>query len=66
MEWLLDHGMDANLPGDRGSTGIHGAMTPLHALAQRGRYDETVIEMMETLVTRGAVVEPFVLEFCRV
>ena len=37
-------------------------MTPLHALAQRGRYDETIIEMVETLVTRGAVVVPFVLE----
>ncbi|KAI1385616.1 ankyrin repeat-containing domain protein [Hypoxylon trugodes] len=62
LEWLLEHGMDPNLPGDRRTDPIRGHLTPLNAAAFRGRFTEDAVNSLKLLVSRGAVLDPFVLE----
>lgn len=61
-KWLLDHGMDPNLPADRGSSGIRGYMTPMNAAAQQGACTEAAIETMEMLLGYGATLDQPILE----
>lgn len=59
-EWLLDHGMDPNLKGNKGLTMITGDMTPMNAAAYNGRvvWNKPAMEM---LLSRGASLPPSVL-----
>jgi len=61
LKWLLDHGMDPNLPADRFITGIRGNMTPMNAVVYESPYTEGQIETMEMLLEYGAVLDRYVL-----
>lgn len=58
LKWLLDHGMDPNLPADRGTTRVRGHMTPMKAAAKQGTRTPGVVEAMEMLLEYGAEVQP--------
>ncbi|KAK8047522.1 hypothetical protein PG996_015586 [Apiospora saccharicola] len=60
-EWLLDHGMDPNLKGRKGLTGIVGDMTPMNAAALGGRTRAYMTTTMDLLHSRGASLGPSVL-----
>lgn len=63
LRWLLDHGLDPNLPAERGMSGTIGDLTPLNAVASESWLSaEKAIESMEVLVSRGAVVDYEVLQ----
>ncbi|KAI0170429.1 ankyrin repeat-containing domain protein [Pestalotiopsis sp. NC0098] len=62
VEWLLDHGMDPNLPGEKGLFRLRGKSTPMNLMAARGAIHKDVIEILELLLSRGATFDPFVLE----
>jgi ankyrin repeat protein len=62
VEWLLDHGMDPNLPGERGISRLRGNATPMNLMAWDGAQHKEAVEIMELLVSRGATLDPFVLE----
>ncbi|KAF9880714.1 hypothetical protein CkaCkLH20_01756 [Colletotrichum karsti] len=63
LQWLLDHGLDPNLPAERGMSGCIGDLTPLNAVAKAlGSYADIAIEAMELLVSRGAVLDYNVLK----
>ncbi|KAK8137592.1 hypothetical protein PG984_003085 [Apiospora sp. TS-2023a] len=59
-EWLLDHGLDPNLKGNKGLTMITGDMTPMNAAAYNGRVGRNTA-VMDLLLSRGARLSPSVL-----
>ncbi|KAF6825702.1 ankyrin repeat protein [Colletotrichum plurivorum] len=68
LQWLLDHGLDPNLPAQRGPIPGEGPrryigpLTPLSAAAKESHRDaDKAVEAMELLVSRGAVVDYNVL-----